>query len=88
MPMINTDRNTSFCIIPLCIFVYDYKKNQLNIETAAMYVVFFMTSGPQSGIDQQIRFRSKGFLYVFRMIDCVEAAFAVQIAAYKSCVAY
>ena len=61
-------------------------QDQLHIPFRRLICQIFL--GPQSGIDQQIRFRSKGFLYIFRMIDCVEAAFAVQIAAYKSCVAY
>lgn len=32
------------CILPVCIFVYEFKKKCLNVELAAMYVVFFLTS--------------------------------------------
>lgn len=31
------------CIIPLCIFGYDFKKEKLDVELPAMYVVFFLT---------------------------------------------
>jgi len=32
------------CMIPLCVFGYEYKTKTLNIELASMYVVFFLTS--------------------------------------------
>ena len=32
------------CIVPLCIFVIDYRRNRLDTELIAMYVIFFFTS--------------------------------------------
>ncbi len=32
------------CVAPLSIFAYEYKAKRLNIELAAMYIVFFLTS--------------------------------------------
>lgn len=32
------------CIVPLCIFIYDYRKHSLDAELPAMYIVFFLSS--------------------------------------------
>lgn len=32
------------CILPLCIFGYEFKKGEMNTELLTMYVVFFLTS--------------------------------------------
>ncbi|MCI8550414.1 MAG: hypothetical protein HFI68_07495 [Lachnospiraceae bacterium] len=32
------------CIVPLCIFGYEYKEKKLNTELLSMYIVFFVTS--------------------------------------------
>ena len=32
------------CIIPLCIFVYEYVKKEVNLQNIAMYVMFFLTA--------------------------------------------
>ena len=34
----------AICIIPLCIFGYEYKMKKLNVELLSMYIVFFLTS--------------------------------------------
>lgn len=34
----------TLCIVPLCIFVYEYVKREINIQNIAMYVVFFLTA--------------------------------------------
>lgn len=34
----------ALCIIPLCLFAFDYKRHKLNVEQPAMYVVFFLAS--------------------------------------------
>lgn len=34
----------ALCVIPLCIFGYEYKVKRLNIELLAMYVIFFLTT--------------------------------------------
>ncbi|WP_028234395.1 hypothetical protein [Pseudobutyrivibrio sp. MD2005] len=33
-----------YCVAPICIMFYDYKKNKLNIEELSLYVVFFLTT--------------------------------------------
>ena len=32
------------CVVPLCIFLFDYAKKRLNVEEMAMYIIFFLTS--------------------------------------------
>ena len=32
------------CVVPLCIFIFDYTKKRLNVEEMAMYIIFFLTS--------------------------------------------
>lgn len=32
------------CVVPLCIFLFDYSKKKIHIEEVAMYIVFFLTS--------------------------------------------
>ncbi len=74
------------CIIPLCIFVYDYKKNQLNIETAAMYVVFFMTSVSWFILAKAHSFVHTQMNYVLWYFGYIQICFYVIVEKIRVCI--
>lgn len=64
------------CVVPICIFGYEYKTRKMHIELLAMYVIFFLTSVSWFCL-------AKGHSYIHTVINYVLWYFGfVQICIY------
>ena len=66
--------------------MYDYKKNQLNIETAAMYVVFFMTSVSWFILAKAHSFVHTQMNYVLWYFGYIQICFYVIVEKIRVCI--